>query len=376
MKKLGRMIIMTLVITVMSITTVFAQAEPEQLPWMLGVRKYSASDLTWSSDGSQWTCTLNRTGEAFKDRWLAVYEKKGKYLYTEWYRFDNNGIMQTGWVQEGDKTFYLKPDGRMIQGESVETIDGKTYVFAYQNYLLKNGNITIDGVAYRTDENGCVITNIADKTRENTYPSGQSDQLDYLNAYRRQKGISDLSYDSDLTGVARAAYDYGSSINLSTAYSLAVNTGHNIRHIAYIRATAGKDSSYIYLTEDAVDAIQNLWFTRVGYYKADGTILVIMAAYDQEEAAQLPAEETPGTWINSEGKFKYLKADDTYVVNTWFKNPADGKWYHFDESGYMQIGWFQDTDGKWYYLSPETGEMMTDTTVDGYSIGPDGVRYE
>lgn len=370
------MIIMALVITIISITTVFAQTEPEQLPWMLGVRRYHAYDITWNRDGAQWTCTLNRTGEPFKDRWMAVYEKNGKYTQGEWYRFDSNGIMQTGWVQEGDKTFYLKPDGRMIQGEAVETIDGRTYVFAYQNFLLKNGDITIDGVTYTTDGNGCVSTNIVDKTLENTNPSGQSDQMDYLNAYRRQKGISDLSYDSDLTGVAKAAYDYGKNINLSTVYSLAVNTGHHIRHVAFIRATAAENSSYIYLTEDAVNAVQNLWFTRAGYYKADGTIMVIMAAYDQEEASQLAPEEIPGRWVNSSGRFKYLKADDTYVVNCWFKSPTDGKWYHFDESGYMQIGWFQDMDGKWYYLSPETGEMMTDTTVDGYSVGPDGDRYE
>ena len=87
-------------------------------------------------------------------------------------------------------------------------------MFGYQNFVLKNRNITIDGKNYNTDENGRVISNIADKTLENPFPSGQSDQLTYLNTYRRQKGVSDLSYDSDLTGVAKAAYDYGSGITL------------------------------------------------------------------------------------------------------------------------------------------------------------------
>ena len=39
----------------------------------------------------------------------------------------------------------------------------------------------------------------------------------------------------------------------------------------------------------------------------------------------------------------------------------------------METGWFQDNDGKWYYLSTDTGEMVTNTTIDGYVIGADGV---
>lgn len=47
--------------------------------------------------------------------------------------------MQTGWFEDGGlSTFYLRSSGRMVKGEGVETIDGRTYVFSYQHYVLKN----------------------------------------------------------------------------------------------------------------------------------------------------------------------------------------------------------------------------------------------
>ena len=373
MKKAIKTMVIAAMLTLICFMTAFAQDPNNQSPMNLGRRISSSSQITWNQEGSQWTCTLNSTGELLKNRWLAVYEKNGRYTAAEFYHFDENGIMQTGWLDDQGQTFYLKPDGRVVQGECVETIDGQDYVFGYQNFVLKNRNITIDGKNYNTDENGRVISNIADKTLENPFPSGQSDQLTYLNTYRRQKGVSDLSYDSDLTGVAKAAYDYGSGITLSKVYSLASATGHNIRHVAFIRAMATDRESYVYLTEDAVAAVQNTWFTRVGYYKSSGTIMIIMAAYDQEEASMLSADEAQGRWINDNGHYKYRKTDGSYAANCWVKNPGDGKWYHFDENSCMQTGWFQDSDGKWYYLSTDTGEMLTNTTVDGYVIGGDGV---
>ena len=86
----------------------------------------------------------------------------------------------------------------------------------------------------------------------------------------------------------------------------------------------------------------------------------------------LPSSSTI-RWINDNGHYKYRKTDGSYAANCWVKNPGDGKWYHFDENSCMQTGWFQDSDGKWYYLSTDTGEMLTNTTVDGYVIGGDGV---
>ena len=43
-----------------------------------------------------------------------------------------------------------------------------------------------------------------------------------------------------------------------------------------------------------------------------------------------------------------------------------------NDSGDMATGWMQSPySGKWYYLN-QSGEMLTNTTVNGYVLGPSG----
>ncbi len=50
-----------------------------------------------------------------------------KFINGNWYRFDQNGEMVTGWHTEGKDTYYLKPDGSMAR--SWTEIDGTWYGF-------------------------------------------------------------------------------------------------------------------------------------------------------------------------------------------------------------------------------------------------------
>lgn len=64
-----------------------------------------------------------------------------------------------------------------------------------------------------------------------------------------------------------------------------------------------------------------------------------------------------GKWYPEEGKWWYLRADNTYPIDCWEK--IDGKWYLFDTSGYMMYDWKSD-NGKWYYLgNSNDGSMKT-----------------
>ena len=119
---------------------------------------------------------------------------------------------------------------------------------------------------------------------------------------------------------------------------------------------------------------------------------------------------TNNGWYQSNGSWYYRKADGTHatnwfmVNNLWYYFDANGvmqtgwitdskgfryylnqpngdmpvgwalinnKWYYFDESGLYRKGWIEDK-GLWYYLDAN-GEMVTNTTVDGYNINADGV---
>ena len=48
----------------------------------------------------------------------------------------------------------------------------------------------------------------------------------------------------------------------------------------------------------------------------------------------------------------------------------NGTWYYLNESGAMKTGWVND-NGTWYYLNA-SGAMLANTTVDGYTLGPNG----
>ena len=49
----------------------------------------------------------------------------------------------------------------------------------------------------------------------------------------------------------------------------------------------------------------------------------------------------------------------------------DGQWYYFGQDGYMKTGWIKDGD-KWYFLDKVTGAMLSNTTVDGYTLDSTG----
>lgn len=57
------------------------------------------------------------------------------------------------------------------------------------------------------------------------------------------------------------------------------------------------------------------------------------------------------------------------VVVGWLKG-TDGTWTYVKADGSKATGWLQDGN-TWYYLN-ESGVMLSNTTVDGYTLGING----
>lgn len=72
-------------------------------------------------------------------------------------------------------------------------------------------------------------------------------------------------------------------------------------------------------------------------------------------------EPLPGNW--------YYLNQYGYMKRGWID--LNGKWYYLGQDGRMQTGWINYGD-RWYYLSSD-GSMAVNTSVDGWSIGADGV---
>ena len=65
----------------------------------------------------------------------------------------------------------------------------------------------------------------------------------------------------------------------------------------------------------------------------------------------------------------YLDTTNEVMATGW--KYINGQWYYLDRSsGAMRIGWLNDS-GTCYYLK-SSGEMFSNTTVDGYKLGADG----
>lgn len=82
-------------------------------------------------------------------------------------------------------------------------------------------------------------------------------------------------------------------------------------------------------------------------------------------------------WINNNGNWYYLNpvSDGTKgVMKTgWINN--NGNWYYLNSTsdgtkGAMKTGWIKD-NGDWYYCDP-SGAMVTNTTIDGYTLDSSG----
>ena len=89
----------------------------------------------WGTKNGKWTFTDNK-GVAYKNMWAAVYNPyantaAGQQAF-DWFYFDGNGEMVTGWIVDGGRYYYCSPlsdgtQGRMVTGWL--QIDGAYYYF-------------------------------------------------------------------------------------------------------------------------------------------------------------------------------------------------------------------------------------------------------
>lgn len=71
-----------------------------------------------------------------------------------------------------------------------------------------------------------------------------------------------------------------------------------------------------------------------------------------------------GVWSIDNGKWYFLKNTKNYAKG-W--NLIDDKWYFFGYDYDMITGWIY-YGGKWYYCYPDSGEMASNTVINGYTV--------
>ncbi|MBQ2402149.1 MAG: peptidase A26, partial [Lachnospiraceae bacterium] len=135
--------------------------KPKKAPAVEAALPEYVSYGQWTSAEGKWTFA-DSNGEVYKNKWAAVvnpYAKKeaGQSVF-DWFFFDVNGHMMTGWIFEGGRWYYLNPvsdgtQGRMMTGWQL--IDGKWYYLNTVSDGTKGAMLAdawIDG--YYVDANG------------------------------------------------------------------------------------------------------------------------------------------------------------------------------------------------------------------------------
>ena len=90
---------------------------------------------SWKHIVWKWLFT-DSNGNIYKNTWVAAYNPYANTALGQnnfdWFYFDANGYMATGWLEDDERKYYLNPisdgtKGRMITGWQL--IDGKWYYF-------------------------------------------------------------------------------------------------------------------------------------------------------------------------------------------------------------------------------------------------------
>ena len=229
---------------------------------------------------------------------------------------------------------------------------------------IKNGNAALKSIKESKDYSAAQVNAlnkaIADAQKlvdlyEGSYATKAADQS-VNKAYTTLVGDKDQMVKSDLTA-AISAID--SAINYSNVV------------MDWSKNDAGK---WQYGTEDGY--LSNGW-NKIGatwyYFNADGTAK--QSEWFQENGKWYYFNSNCGAaynWCKVDGNWYYFNGDNAMRTG-WLKK--EGSWYYLASSGKMVTGWTQ-IDGKWYYFSKESnslGQMLANTTVDGYKVNADGV---
>ena len=99
----------------------------------------------WKKEGSNWYYFGDSNDGAMKTGWC--YDKKS----CKWYYFNEEGVMQTGWVKIDAKWYHLDNNGAMETGWIKD--DGKDYCFYSNGEMIHDNDI----YGYRFDSNGVAV---------------------------------------------------------------------------------------------------------------------------------------------------------------------------------------------------------------------------
>lgn len=273
------------------------------------------------------------------------------YAWYDWYIFDENGLIQTGWQRINHKWYYANPDSSdpYCYRRGVYTIKDKDYFF-FDGILVENGTVAYEGQIYITNANGEV-----EEIKE--IPNGYT-----YTAYGEVLFLKDGEY---YTGWTKEGY-YAE--NGYVQFRTIINDGENY----YFVGRDGKkitnkwykinEWEYVYAKADGVLA-QNEWVKYDGeWYYMD--YIYMTTGYCWIDGATHEFDEN-GVWLGEVEDVDFAKLEDGW-------NYVDGEWFYYYNGAPVYGN--QLIDGVWYRFDYETAALLVNDFANGYYYDANGAR--
>ena len=335
--------------------------------------------IPWVNTGGTLWCYLEG-GQPARDTW--------RQINGEWYHFDRDGIMSTGWV---DGRYFCRGDGAMVTGWQM--LDGRWYYFSREGSKIANGWDEINGDWYHFNADGIMSTGWVDG-RYYCSPDGAMVTgwkcLDDGWYYFTREGSKIADGWEEING---DWYHFNGKGVMETGWIL------NNLYFCYDSGVMARDcweflgDGWYYFSHEG-SKILNGWEEINGewyHFDANGVMetgWVDGHRYYCRESGAMAHD----CWECFDGKWYYFSTEGAMIANDW--KEIDHDWYHFDKDGVMETGWVDgdryycredgrmitgwgNVDGKWYYFSKEGGAKIIDgwNKIDGdwYFLNSEGI---
>ena len=249
-----------------------------------------------------------------------------------WYYY-NRGTKLTGWLTEGGKTYYLRPDGSLVS--SWYKVGNKWYFFNGSGEMQTSKWKYWNGDYYYLKADGAMATGLT--------------LIDGKYYYFNGDGIMKMGWIS--IGGTRYCFTGDGSARTGW-YSNGGNWYYLQETGAVTYGWVNIGGAWYYF--DGNGAMKTGWISTGGKWYYSNSNGVMQTG-----------------WVSVGGKWYYMNSSGEMQTG-WVK--VGKLWYYFNSSGVMLTGW-QKIDGSWYYFN-SSGAMLTGThTIDGtkYTFNSSGV---
>ncbi len=287
------------------------------------------STIGWKNENGAWYYYKSDNTKAIgwikpDNNWYYLKEDDGTmatgwlFYGNNWYYIDNSGTMTTGWKLISNKWYFFNSSGIMATG--IQSDGSDLYYFTDSGILsTASGWTKINNKMYYADNDGKIKTGwLKDKDNGNWY---------FLQG--------DGSMITGLYNIDNKTYMFNDNGSMATGW---IN-------------------------------INNYWY----YFNAGGDMATGWVSLGSQKYYLYDTGAMATGWI-SLGNQKYYLYDTGIMATGWIS--LDGTWYYLNNDGSMATGWFSSDGSDYYYLDPATGKMLTNTTIDGYTLGADGKRHK